>query len=175
LCQIAEDGKAKCTCTEGWEGDNCTTGKLIILNLLESLYFCTHIYIEHQIMLLAIDYSGCSAFSKTKCEYKDDIIIEKLEGVTSIENCQFYCSVIYSEECKYFVFDRTMETCEIMNTINIDTCTRISGGWKPEASFCESIFEDGIYEHSCLVRLQYFTLHSLGKMFYFIKQLFGNI
>ena len=105
-----------------------------------------------EIILLAIDYSGCSAFSKSRCKEQDDIIIETLEGVTNIENCQFYCSEIYSRVCKYFVFDRRMLTCDIMSTSEIDTCTRISGGLKPETKFCDSLFEDGIYEHSCLVR-----------------------
>ena len=83
--------------------------------------------------------------------FQDDVIVQKLEGVTEEELCQFYCSVIYPEDCKYFMFDRKMQTCEIMNTENIDTCVKKSGGLKPEAKFCESIFEDGIYQHSCLV------------------------
>ena len=28
LCQITEDGSYKCTCSEGWEGQNCTKGKV---------------------------------------------------------------------------------------------------------------------------------------------------
>ena len=111
-------------------------------------------------IFLVINYSGCSAFSTSKCEFQDDIIVEKLEGVTEIENCQFYCSLIYVEECEYFIFDRTMQTCEIMSTSDIDTCTKASGGLTPEAKFCESIFKDGIYEHSCLVRLYDFRRYS---------------
>ena len=28
LCQITEDGSYKCICSEGWEGQNCTKGKV---------------------------------------------------------------------------------------------------------------------------------------------------
>ena len=28
LCQITDDGSYKCICSEGWEGQNCTKGKV---------------------------------------------------------------------------------------------------------------------------------------------------
>ena len=27
-CKITEDGNYECKCSEGWEGENCTTGKV---------------------------------------------------------------------------------------------------------------------------------------------------
>ena len=100
-----------------------------------------------------IDYSGCSAFAESKCHFQDDIIIEQVDDVASIALCQFYCSIIYSQECKYFVFDRKMQTCDVMKTSDIESCLKMSGGNSPDSASCGAIFTDGIYEHQCLVTI----------------------
>ena len=102
-----------------------------------------------------IDYSGCSSFAESKCTFEDDIIIEKVDEVTSIELCQFYCSVIYSDECKYFVYNRKMKTCDVMRTNEIESCIKMSGCNNPHATSCGQVFSDGIYDHECLVRSKF--------------------
>ena len=104
------------------------------------------------LFLIVVDYSGCSSFAESKCSFKDDIIIETVDEVTSIDMCQFYCSIIYSEACEYFVFDRKLQTCDVMKTSEMETCVKNSGGNKPNATSCGRVFIDGIYEHECLVR-----------------------
>jgi len=93
---------------------------------------------------------GCSSFAESKCSFNDDIIIETVDEVTSIDMCQFYCSIIYSDVCEYFVFDRKLETCDVMKTSEMETCVKNSGGNKPNATSCGRVFIDGIYEHECL-------------------------
>ena len=97
-------------------------------------------------------YSGCSAFSESKCKSKDDVIKEKIEGVKTTETCQYYCNTIYKETCKYFMFDNKMQTCTILNTSDIDSCVKTAGGILSNVTFCDPIFDDGVYAHSCLVR-----------------------
>ena len=113
------------------------------------------------LFLIVVDYSGCSSFAESKCSFKDDIIIETVDEVTSIDMCQFYCSIIYSEACEYFVFDRKLQTCDVMKTSEMETCVKNSGGNKPNATSCGRVFIDGIYEHECLVRT---------KIIYLLKQ-----
>ena len=50
------------------------------------------------------------------------------------------------------MFDRKMQTCDVMKTSDIESCVKYSGGNKPNATSCGEIFKDGIYEHQCLVR-----------------------
>ena len=49
--------------------------------------------------------NDCAGFSIDKCTLESNSIIETLKDVGE-DDCQFYCNVIYSPECKYYIYDK---------------------------------------------------------------------
>ena len=84
--------------------------------------------------------SECSDYTLDKCVFESGSVIETLKDIPENE-CQFYCSTIYSPECKFYIYDRQQVICELLREEMdhyVQSCKKYAGPPKPTVSQCLS-------------------------------------
>ena len=100
------------------------------------------------------DLSGCSAITASKCLSTNDEIFEAINEIYTTESCQFYCTYIYPDKCKYFMFDHKQKTCTLLSSdFQYGDCLKYAGGITTDVASCNTVFNDTVEEHECLVSL----------------------
>ena len=95
--------------------------------------------------------SGCSALNAMHCHSNPNMILKEIEDIRETQVCQFMCNTIYGSVCKYFIHDLTMNICIMINTEEIDICSKIAGGTTTNLVDCDPIFNDHDESLGCLV------------------------
>ena len=84
--------------------------------------------------------SDCAGFAIDKCSLEDHSIIETLKDVDE-DDCQFYCNVIYSPDCKFYIYDKKQVVCQLLSSEMsgyVSSCTKYAGPPEPSVSKCLS-------------------------------------
>ena len=93
--------------------------------------------------------SECSDFSVDKCLIESGAVIETLKDIGE-DDCQFYCNVIYAEDCIFYIYDRKQVICELLKeemSHYVQSCSKYAGPPKPSVATCLTSTDD------CKVRL----------------------
>ena len=80
-----------------------------------------------------------------------NMIAKEIEDVKDTQVCQFMCRTIYESLCKYFIHDLTMNNCILINTEEVDLCSKIAGGIVTKLEDCDPIFHSEDEKTGCLV------------------------
>ena len=84
--------------------------------------------------------TDCAGYSIDKCALPDDSIIETLKDVGE-DDCQFYCNVIYSPDCTFYIYDKQQVLCQLLNSpMNgyVSSCSKYAGPPTPSVAKCLS-------------------------------------
>ena len=108
---------------------------LKIKNMWITLFFvCT-------ILLVSTKGSNdCVGYSVDKCAVEDGALIETIKDIDE-ENCQFYCNVIYGQNCTFYIYDKKQVVCEVFRSEMkdyIDSCKKYGGPPDPSVAQCLS-------------------------------------
>ena len=101
----------------------------------------------------------CNGYTVDKCELGNDTIIETLKDSTEYD-CQFFCNIVYSGVCKFFIFDKQQVICQLINEelkTYTDTCRKFGGPPNPSIQECEEL-EDNCKVHSQLIVIFYHAI-----------------
>ena len=80
----------------------------------------------------------CKDFAYDECQEVKDSTIEAIHNVT-VEDCQFFCSTIYKDACKYFYHDNKQNLCSLLSTDGDElwqSCNKFSGPKEPKVDAC---------------------------------------
>ena len=84
--------------------------------------------------------TDCAGYSIDKCALPDNSIIETLKDVGE-DDCQFYCNVIYSPDCTFYIYDKQQVLCQLLNSpMNgyVSSCSKYAGPPTPSVAKCLS-------------------------------------
>ena len=84
--------------------------------------------------------TDCAGYSIDKCTLEDNSIIETLKDVGE-DDCQFYCNVIYGQNCTFYIYDKKQVVCEVFRSEMkdyIDSCKKYGGPPDPSVAQCLS-------------------------------------
>ena len=84
--------------------------------------------------------NDCVGYSVDKCAVEDDALIETIKDIDE-ENCQFYCNVIYGQNCTFYIYDKKQVVCEVFRSEMkdyIDSCKKYGGPPDPSVAQCLS-------------------------------------
>ena len=97
-------------------------------------------FLASSLMLIARAETDCAGYSLDKCTLEDNSIIETLKDVKE-EDCQFYCNVIYSPECTFYIYDEQQVLCQLLNSQMsgyVSSCSKYAGPPNPSVAKCLS-------------------------------------
>lgn len=108
--------------------------------------------------------SNCNGYTVDKCELGEDTVIETLKDSTEYD-CQFFCNIVYSGVCKFFIFDKQQVVCQLINEelkTYTDTCRKFGGPPIPSIQECEAL------EDSCKVISPLITFSLFNNFLFYI-------
>ena len=85
------------------------------------------------------------------CDSNPNIIAKEIEDISDTQVCQFMCRTVYESVCKYFIHDLTMNNCILINTEELDLCSKTAGGLVTKLEDCGPIFHSKDEKIACLV------------------------
>ena len=103
--------------------------KILVIIISNLNIFETHV---------STDVSTCHDFTIDKCHIDPDGLLETVKDI-SIENCQFYCNIIYKDLCTFFIYDRKQVLCELIQEPfenYVQSCSKYGGPKDPSISEC---------------------------------------
>ena len=80
----------------------------------------------------------CNDFTIDKCHIDPGGLLETVKDI-SIDNCQFYCNIIYKDLCTFFIYDRKEVLCELIKEPfdnYVHSCSKYGGPNSPTISEC---------------------------------------
>lgn len=85
----------------------------------------------------------CRDFVESQCTIQEDNIFETVH-TANIDECQFFCHVVYTaEQCKFFYFDKKENICNILKTDTaFSECLVFAGPDKPSVEECSGGTDD---------------------------------
>ena len=82
--------------------------------------------------------STCNDFTIDKCHIEPGGLLETVKDI-SIDNCQFYCNIIYKDLCTFFIYDRKEVLCQLIQEPfdnYVQSCSKYGGPKNPTISEC---------------------------------------
>ena len=79
-------------------------------------------------------HGACRDITLDNCDYGENVPFESTKGIDK-EICQQFCSDIYPNRCKFFIYDTKQEVCQLFDTEvsdYVNTCKKIGGPRSPD-------------------------------------------
>ena len=99
------------------------------------------LFFVYTILLVSTEGANdCVGYSVDKCAVEDGALIETIKDIDE-EDCQFYCNVIYGQNCTFYIYDKKQVVCEVFRSEMkdyIDSCKKYGGPPDPSVAQCLS-------------------------------------
>ena len=102
--------------------------------------FLTIFLLGSLLFLNAHGASDCAGYSVDKCSLEDNAVIETVKDI-SADDCQFFCNVIYSPECQFYIYDQKQVVCQLLRSEMsgyVNSCRKFAGPPEPSVAKCLS-------------------------------------
>ena len=102
----------------------------------------------------------CNDFTVDKCQISSGSLLETVKDISE-DNCQYYCDVIYKNECIFFIYDRRQILCELIQESlddYINSCRKFGGPASPSILECSKSDDKCKVGKPCLQKIQDSTI-----------------